>query len=194
MSVRCHGGGFSLVCIEERPGFVLAKLSGPGAFELFAGESGGHRWQRVPPNDKRGRVHTSTITVAVLPELGEHELQIDPRDVEESFTGSGGPGGQHQNKRATAVVLHHIPSDIRVRIEGRSRHRNRQQAMEILRARLGALQQATRNTEQVAARRRLIGSGARGDKIRTVSVRNDLVIDHASGKRTTYRRYQRGYL
>ena len=115
----------------------MLRITGRGAAAAFAREAGGHRWQRVPPNEKRGRVHTSTVTVAVLDEPSEHELRIAPEDLDESFTRGTGPGGQHRNKRETAVVLRHVPTGITVRVDGgRSRHLNRQSALGLLRSRL----------------------------------------------------------
>lgn len=185
---------FELEVLDERPGFVVARVAGKGALNLFANEAGGHRWQRIPPTEKKGRVHTSTVTIAVLPEPAEHQLRIDPGDLDETFTGGGGKGGQHQNKRSTAVVLVHRPSGIRVRIESRSQHANRVTAMEVLRARLRAELDARTHQHHNARRRSQVGSGMRADKVRTVQVRNDLVIDHVTGKRTSFRRYRRGHL
>ncbi len=161
---------------------------------MFANESGGHRWQRVPPTEKRGRVHTSTVTVAVLAAPSASEFRLDPRDLDETFTGGGGKGGQHQNKRSTAVVLTHKPTGMRIRIESRSQHANRQTALEILTARIAAISRAKAKSNENQARRKQVGNGMRADKTRTVQVRHDLVIDHRTGRRTTYRRYERGHL
>lgn len=173
---------------------MVLRVEGKGAMSLFKGESGGHRWQRVPPTEKRGRVQTSTVTVVVLDEPTARELRIHPDDLDETFTGGGGKGGQHQNKRSTAVVLVHKPSGIRVRIEGRSQKANRLTAMAVLRARLKARSDNRARANHNAQRRRLAGSGMRGDKVRTVQVRNGLVVDHRTNKRTTFRRYRRGHL
>lgn len=189
-----RGGVFSLELLEERPGFVLARVRGKGARKLFMNEAGGHRWQRVPPTEKRGRVHTSTVTVAVLPEPTARELRIHPDELEETFTGGSGKGGQHQNKRSTAVVLVHKPTGIRVRIESRSQHANRQTALEVLRARLKSKLHAEAHHRHNAQRHEQVGSGMRADKIRTVQVRNGLVVDHRTGKRTSFRRYEAGHL
>ena len=161
---------------------------------LFANERGGHRWQRVPPTEKRGRVQSSTVTVAVLAEPSESEVVIDPRDIEETFTGSGGKGGQHVNRTSTAVVLFHKPSGLRVRIEGRSQHANRRAAMEVLRARLNAQRLAATQSTRNAERRDQVGTGMRGDKVRTVQVRRGLVMDHRTAKRTSLARYSRGLI
>jgi peptide chain release factor 1 len=161
---------------------------------VFAGEAGGHRWQRVPPTEKRGRVHTSTLTVAVLAEPTAADGRLDPSDLEETFTGGGGKGGQHQNKRSTAVVLVHRPTGIRVRIESRSQHANRRTVLEVMRARVAALHGERGRARYNRERQRQVGSGMRGDKVRTVRVRHRVVVDHRTGKRTSYRRYTRGYI
>ena len=98
------GGRFDLEDIEARAGLCVIRVSGRGAAALFAGEAGGHRWQRVPPNERRGRVHTSTITVAVLPEPREHELVVDMREVEIEVMRARGAGGQHLQKTDSDYV------------------------------------------------------------------------------------------
>jgi peptide chain release factor 1 len=171
---------------------LLFRVNGRGARALFSGESGGHRWQRIPPNEKRGRVHTSTITVAVLDEPSERELRLDPGDIDERFIRGSGAGGQKRNKTSSTVVLTHAPSGIRVRVDGRNRAQNRETAMAILRARLAETRRAELQRARNAERAELVGSGMRGDKVRTIRVAHDLVIDHRTGKRTTYKRYARG--
>ena len=103
-----RGGGFDLTVIEERAGFVMLRASGPKVWDTFQHESGGHRWQRVPPTEKRGRVHSSTITVAVLPEPTPTEVALRESDLEEQTCRSSGAGGQHVNKTNSAVILTHI--------------------------------------------------------------------------------------
>lgn len=146
----------------------------------------------MPPNEKRGRVHTSTITVAVLAEPGASELAIDPGDLDEQFVRGTGAGGQKRNKTSSAVVLTHRPSGVRVRIDGRNRAQNRKTAMEILRARLAEAQRDQRRRARNRQRAEQVGSGMRGDKVRTIRVAADQVIDHRTGKRTSYKRYARG--
>ena len=181
--------------IDARDGFAVLRVSGKKVLACFRGEAGGHRWQRVPPTEKRGRVHTSTISVVVLPEPSERELRIDPADLDESFTRGSGAGGQHRNKTDTAVILVHRPTGIRVRIDGgRSQHHNRVTALAVLRAKLAAAREAERRAKRNAARKEQAGSGMRGDKIRTIRVRHDEVVDHRTGRRTTYKRYARGFL
>lgn len=171
------------------------RVSGRNASAAFCHEAGGHRFQRVPPNEKRGRVHTSTVTIAVLEEPSEHEIQIDPRDLDESFTRGSGKGGQHRNKTDSCVILRHIPSNIMVRIDGgRSQHCNRQTALGVLRARLKAADSASSTKHRNATRRRQIGGGARGDKVRTIAIQRDIVTDHGTGKTMTAKAYLKGHL
>jgi peptide chain release factor 1 len=162
---------------------------------LFEGEAGGHRWQRVPPNEKRGRVHTSTITVAVLPEPKHHEIHIDPKELRERFTCGSGAGGQHRNKNATAVQLTHIPSGLTVRAESeKSQKQNRENALALLRAKLLEQKKSKAKKARFKMRQDQVGSGMRGDKIRTIRVRHNQVVDHVSGKQITYKDYSRGKL
>ncbi len=171
------------------------RVSGKNAAIAFCHEAGGHRFQRVPPNEKRGRVHTSTVTVAVLDEPSEHEVHIDPRDLEESFTRGSGKGGQHRNKTDSCVILTHTPSGIMVRVDGgRSQHFNRQTAMGVLRARLKAAGTDRRTKDRNNNRRRQIGGGARGDKVRTIAIQRDTVHDHGTGKTMKAKAYLRGNL
>jgi len=149
----------------------------------------------VPPTEKRGRVHTSTVTVAVLDMPSEHEVVIDPRDVEESFTRGSGKGGQHRNKTDTCVVLRHLPTNTSIRVDGgRSQHVNRQTAMQLLRARIKAAADERAVGTRNASRRAQLGSGMRGDKVRTVALQRDTVTDHETGRSMAARPYLRGHL
>lgn len=153
------------------------------------------RWQRVPPTEKRGRVHTSTVTVVVLAEPSSSELKIDPRDLEEKFTRGSGSGGQHRNKTDTAVQLRHKPSGLSVRAEkGRSQTDNRATALRLLRAKLVEIQQRSAADERDRERRHQAGSGQRGDKIRTIALQRDQVVDHRTGRSCSAREYLRGRL
>ncbi len=149
----------------------------------------------MPPTEKRGRVHTSTVTVVVLDEPRSREISIDRRDLVERFVRGSGAGGQHKNKTSNAVALTHTPTGLSVRVDsGRSQHFNRVAALELLRAKLAARARTRDQSTREATRRKLAGSGMRGDKIRTIQVRNDVVVDHVRGTRMSYRRYARGYL
>lgn len=169
------------------------RVRGRGAAAIFAGEPGGHRWQRIPPNEKRGRVHTSTITVAVLPEPREHELVIDERDVEVETMRGSGAGGQHRNVTDSAVRIRHLPTGVEVRCESeRSQHENKATAWAVLRARILEHQRAAANGERADDRRRQVGSGMRGDKRRTIRTQDDQVTDHVDGRTWRYKKYARG--
>lgn len=189
------GSIFSAEVLERRPGFLLFRVGGRRAEEVFRHEPGGHRYQRVPPNEKRGRVHTSTVTVAVMPQATRGRVRIDPRDVRETFTRGSGKGGQHRNKTETAVVLVHEPTGVRVRIDGgRSQSINRDHAMAVLRARLQQQADAGADARHNARRRAQLGSGMRGDKVRTIAVQRGTVTDHRTGKSIGLRDYERGRL
>ncbi len=168
-------------------------MSGKGAAATFADEPGGHRWQRVPPTERRGRVHTSTITVAVLAEPAEALVVLRDDDLEISRCRGSGAGGQHRNKRDTAVRIRHLPTGLDVRCEAeRSQHDNLATAMAVLRARIWQAEQARVSGARADDRRRQIGSGMRGDKRRTIRQQDDVVNDHVTGKQWRYRDYERG--
>ncbi|MFN3200894.1 MAG: peptide chain release factor-like protein [Bradymonadia bacterium] len=170
-------------------------MSGSGAAEAFAHEAGGHRFQRVPPNEKRGRVHTSTITVSVLPMVQASEMRLDDRDLTFKACRGSGAGGQHRNKTDSAIQLTHIPTGLMVRVESeRSQHQNLQQAKAIMRAHLQERARSARAAEQNARRRADIGGGARGDKRRTIRLQADQVVDHVTGGRMSAKRYMRGFI
>jgi peptide chain release factor 1 len=178
--------------LTDRPGYLALRVTGRDAERAFQHESGGHRWQRIPPNEKRGRVHTSTVTVAVLAEPRDAEVHLDPRDLDIKTTKSGGPGGQHANKTNSAVVVTHKPTGITVRMETKSQHRNKELALGVLRARLYEREHSRVQGDRNAKRRGQIGGGARGDKRRTIAVQRGQVHDHVTGKRTTAKAYLRG--
>lgn len=168
-------------------------MTGAGAAQAFQDEAGGHRWQRVPPNEKRGRVHTSTVTVAVLPEPEAVELVIPERDLEYQATTGSGPGGQARNKTMNAIMLRHRPSGTLVRCEsGRSQHQNKQTALAHLRAVLWEARAGAVEGARAAERRAQVGSGMRGDKRRTVRTQDDQVNDHVTGQKWRYKDYVRG--
>lgn len=172
----------------------MLRASGRGVRETFAEEAGGHRWQRVPPNEKRGRVHTSTVTVAVLDEPSEIERpRLDPADLEISTCRASGSGGQNLQKTDSSVQILHVPTGLIVRCETeRSQSYNKATAMAILRARLHHGLVAQANAERASDRRRQIGSGQRGDKRRTVAVQRDSVVDHVTGRAWRFGDYERG--
>lgn len=177
-----------------RPGFVSFRAVGGSAYDAFKNEAGGHRWQRVPPNEKRGRVHSSTVTVAVLREPGNHELVLQPKDVRMETKRGSGPGGQHKNKTESAVRVTHIPTGITAFADSRSQHQNKELAMASLRARIQEQRSTAATSQRNDLRRQQVGSGMRGDKVRTVSEQNAVVTNHLTGKRMDLKRYQRGFI
>jgi len=155
------------------------KISGKNAFALFKYEAGVHRVQRVPETEKRGRVHTSTAVVSILPELEDLDLHIRDDDIEFEAFRSGGHGGQNVNKVSTAVRLRHIPSGIVVTCQTeRHQNQNREYAMKMLRAKLWEQEMAKRNEMIAELRSTQVGRGDRSEKIRTYNFPQDRITDH----------------
>ena len=161
---------------------VVFNVRGRGAFSRLKFESGVHRVQRVPTTEAAGRIHTSTATVAVLPEADDVEIHIDPRDLEIEAYGSSGPGGQHMQKNATAIRIIHKPTGMIVSCENqRSQTQNKTQALAILRARLYEQEMKKQTDEMAEARRSQVGTGERSEKIRTYNFPQNRVTDHRIG-------------
>lgn len=158
---------------------IIFEVKGKGAFSQLKYERGVHRVQRVPITEASGRIHTSTITVAVLPEAEEIELNINPDELKMEFFHSRGAGGQNVNKVTTAVRITHLPTGIAAACQDeRSQVRNRMKAMAVLRARLFDLRQRKQSEEIDRQRRTQVGSGQRAEKIRTYNFPQDRVTDH----------------
>ncbi|MCL4110999.1 UNVERIFIED_CONTAM: hypothetical protein GTU68_053196 [Idotea baltica] len=161
---------------------VVCSISGEGAFHQFQFESGGHRVQRVPETETQGRVHTSAATVAVLPEATDVEVNIRTEDLQIDTMRAGGPGGQKVNKTESAVRMTHIPTGIVVKIQDeKSQHKNRAKAMRVLKSRILEYEQGLVNEERAEARRSLVGSGDRSQRIRTYNFPQNRVTDHRCG-------------
>jgi len=175
--------GWGFVILDDGKTFV-SRISGEGVYDDLWQESGVHRVQRVPTTEKSGRVHTSTASVAVLPEVTSAEVQISSQDLEISFFRSSGPGGQNVNKVETAVRILHKPTGIIVAAQAeRSQQRNRELAMEILRAKLYKQKQAEEQAKVGGLRKEQIGSADRSEKIRTYNFPQDRITDHRIGKK-----------
>lgn len=158
------------------------RIRGPEVFTKLQYEAGTHRVQRIPTTERSGRIHTSTATVAVLPDLGEFEVQVRPEDIEWDFFRAGGKGGQNVNKVSSAVRIRHKPSGIVVSAQTeRDQYQNRQVALSMLRARLWE-QEEMKRTQTLGDARSVIGRGMRSEKIRTYNYPQDRVTDHRLNK------------
>lgn len=191
--MRTWRGGIVFECevLDERPGFLTAIFRGQSAFNIFKNESGGHRWQRNPPTEKGSRVHTSTVTVAVLP-LRAQINGLALSDIDFAYTRGSGPGGQHRNKTESCVIATHRPSGERVRIDLRSQHQSKAMAIRVLAARITEKQEDRRMVAENADRKAQIGSGMRGDKVRTYRSQDNQVTDHRTGQKFRLDRWLKG--
>lgn len=190
----CDRKGLVALIMDDHPGQVTLEVTGKDMGPLLL-EAGGHRWQHVSPTDKQGRVHTSTVTVAVLAPSPTMPPLKDSDVTEELFRRGTGAGGQNVNKTSTACRLVHLPTGLKVECcTERSQKQNRETAWRILTAKVQDLVGGQIQGDRSRLRKEQVGAGARGDKRRSIAVQRDQVVDHRTGRRTTYQRYAKGWL
>ena len=169
---------------SERGGFkeIIVSIKGQGAYRHLRFEGGGHRVQRVPETEAQGRIHTSLATVAMMPELPDVKINIDPKDIEEFGCRGGGPGGQNVNKVETGWMIKHAPSGLIFKMtEHKSQAQNKERAWALLRSTLYEAERAKQHAQHTSARKAMMGSGDRSQRIRTYNFPQNRCTDHRLG-------------
>lgn len=171
---------------------LIFVFSGIGVKNFFLNEIGNHRFQRIPPTETNGRMHTSTVSVAVLDEKEDIDIDIDYDEIEFFYTRGTGNGGQHKNTTNSCVVARHKKTGIEVRIDGRNQYKNKEDAYKELKRRLLEKEKENYNNNYSNERIEQIGISNRTNKRRTYNLKTDIVKDHITGRKTSYKNIQKG--
>jgi len=172
----------------------LCVFSGAGVKKFFSNEVGGHTFSRIPPTESKGRVHTSSVTVAVMEPGQQNKIELKDSDIRIETTRGTGNGGQHKNTTDSCVIVTHLPTGIKARRDGRDQHKNKDEALKELTKRVQDLHDSEKYQKETDNRRNQIGSGSRGEKRRTYTFKSDLIVDHISGKRASLKQVFKGNL
>lgn len=188
----CKNNSLEYKILDETNAYISIWISGNNAKTIFKNESGSHRWQRVPPTERKGRIQTSTITVAILEPTDYKEVDININDIRIETTRGSGAGGQHKNVTDSCVIITHYPTGIKVVRDGRKQHQNKEEALKELKKRINEFYRTGYISNEVEERREQIGDGSRSDKRRTYRVKYGIVIDHITNKSASYKDISKG--